>query len=49
MKAEDQYIDLYEQCRDVICRHSSETMNGCRDAAFERFKANGFPTRKVER
>ena len=47
--AEKQYIELYEQCRKMIFEHSSEVMNAQRDAAFERFKANGFPTRKVER
>ena len=33
----------------MICEHSSEVMNAVRDAAYERFAANGFPTRKVER
>ena len=33
----------------MICQHSSEVMNAERDAAFERFTASGFPTRKVER
>ena len=49
MKAEQQYIDLYKQCRGMICEHSSDVMNAVRDAAFERFASNGFPTRKVER
>ena len=49
MKAEQQYIDLYKQCRGMICEHSSDVMNAERDAAFERFASNGFPTRKVER
>ena len=48
-QAEKQYIDLYKECRDMICRHSSEVMNAERDAAYERFAASGFPTRKVER
>ncbi|MBQ8046912.1 MAG: Fe-S cluster assembly protein SufD [Prevotella sp.] len=47
-KSEQQYIDLYEQCRDLICEHSSREMNACRDEAFARFKAKGFPTRKTE-
>jgi len=46
---EAQYIDLYKECRDIIFAHSSEVMNAQRDAAFERFVSNGFPTRKVER
>ena len=43
MKAEQQYIDLYKQCRGMICEHSSDVMNTERDAAFERFASNGFP------
>ncbi len=49
MNAEKQYIDLYRECRDMICQHSSELMNRERDGAFERFAASGFPSRKVER
>ena len=33
----------------MICQHSNDVMNAQRDAAFEWFKANGFPTQKVER
>ena len=44
-----QYIELYEQCREMICGHSSDVMNAVRDEAFGRFKAGGFPTKKVER
>ena len=49
VKAEKQYIELYEQCREMIFGHSSEVMNAERDAAFKRFASNGFPSRKVER
>ena len=49
MQAEKQYIDLYEQEREMIFRHSSDVMNGVRDAAFEDFKRLGFPSKKVER
>ena len=49
MGSEQQYIDLYKQCRGMICEHSSEVMNAVRGAAFERFASSGFPTRKVER
>ena len=49
MGSEQQYIDLYKQCRGMICEHSSDVMNAVRDAAFERFASSGFPTRKVER
>ena len=47
--SEQQYIDLYRECRQMIFDHSSSLMNAQRDAAFERFAAAGFPTRKVER
>ena len=47
--SEQQYIELYEQARQMIREHSSEVMNAVRDEAYERFAANGFPTRKVER
>ena len=47
--AEAQYIDLFQQCRQMICDHSSPVMNAVRDEAFERFKALGFPSKKVER
>ena len=49
MNSEQQYIELYEQARGMICQHSSDVMNAVRDAAFERFRTVGFPTRKVER
>ena len=49
MNSEQQYIDLYEQCRTMICEHSSDVMNAVRDEAFERFKTLGFPSKKVER
>ena len=49
MNSEQQYIELYEQYRDLICRHSADVMNVVRDEAFEHFKAQGFPSKKVER
>ena len=49
MNSEQQYIELYEQYRDLICRHSADVMNVERDDAFEHFKAQGFPSKKVER
>ena len=27
MKAEQQYIDLFAQCEDLVCRHSTPVMN----------------------
>ena len=49
MSSEQQYIDLYEQARQMIFSHAPESMNAVRDKAFEDFKAQGFPSRKVER
>ena len=49
MGSEQQYIDLYKQCRTMIHEHSSDVMNAVRDEAFERFASSGFPSRKVER
>ena len=49
MASEQQYIELYEQARQMIFDHSSDVMNSVRDEAFGRFKAQGFPTKKVER
>ena len=48
MNSEQQYIDLYEQCRDMICSHSATPMNAVRDEAFEAFRSKGFPTKKTE-
>jgi len=49
MRSEQQYIELYTQARQMIFDHASEAMNAVRDEAFEAFKAQGFPSRKVER
>lgn len=48
-KSEAQYIELFEQAHQMICQHSSDVMNAERNAAFEKFKASGFPSQKVER
>ena len=45
----NQYTDIYKECRDMLCQHSTEVMNAVRDQAFSDFQAQGFPTRKVER
>ena len=47
--SEQQYIDLYEQARQVIFDHAPEAMNAVRDKAFEDFRRQGFPSKKVER
>lgn len=49
MNSSNQYVDLYEQARDMIFRHSTQPMNAVRDAAFEDFKRLGLPNRKVEK
>jgi len=49
MNSEQQYIDLFQQCRQMICDHSSAVLNAQREKAFERFVSKGFPTKKVER
>ena len=49
MNSEQQYIDLYKQCRTMIHEHSSDVMNAVRDEAFERFCKQKFPSKKVER
>ena len=49
MGNEQQYIELYEQARQVIFDHAAEPMNAVREEAFREFSASGFPTRKVER
>ena len=47
--SEQQYIDLYAQARQIIFDHVPEAMNVVRDQAFEDFRKQGFPSKKVER
>lgn len=47
--AEKQYIDLYTEASEAIKSHSAEVMNAVRDRAFDDFRRQGFPSRKVER
>ena len=49
MNSENQYIELYKQARQVIFDHAPEAMNAVRDQAFEDFRKQGFPSKKVER
>ena len=49
MNSEQQYIDLYQQAREMIFSHAPEAMNAVRDEAFEDFCRQGFPSKKVER
>lgn len=48
MKSAQQYIDLFNEYRDTLCKHSSPLMNSCRDEAFTLFCQQGFPTRSTE-
>ncbi|MBR1465522.1 MAG: Fe-S cluster assembly protein SufD [Bacteroidaceae bacterium] len=47
--SEQQYIEFYSECRDMIMSKSTAVMNNERDKAFELFKQYGFPSQKVER
>lgn len=49
MNSEQQYIELYEQAREMILSHAPEAMNAVRDEAYEDFRRQGFPSKKVER
>ena len=49
MASEQQYIELYQQAREMIFSHAPEAMNAVRDQAFEDFRQQGFPSKKVER
>ena len=49
MNSEQQYIELYQQAREMIFSHAPEAMNAVRDEAFENFRRQGFPSKKVER
>jgi Fe-S cluster assembly protein SufD len=49
MSSEIQYINLYTAQAAAIKSHSSAPMNAIRDKAFDDFKSQSFPTRKVER
>lgn len=46
--AEADYIDLYEQHHESIKKHSAPVLNARRDQAFEKFRASGFPTSRLE-
>ncbi len=49
MNPEKQYIDLYEECRDMIAGHSVALLNAPREQAFRDFQQLGFPTQRQER
>ena len=49
MNSEQQYMDIFTGCREILDSHSAGAMNALRDKAFEDFTRQGFPTQKVER
>ena len=49
MSVEKQYIDFYREVSGMISSRSCPVMNAAREAAFQTFCAQGFPSRKVER
>jgi len=49
MSSEKQYTELYSKAEGIIKGHAAGVLNDVRDKAFEDFKRQGFPTRKVER
>lgn len=49
MSSELQYIEIFDEARQMLDRHSAPALNALRDEAFEDFKRLGFPTQKVER
>ncbi|MCI7782930.1 MAG: Fe-S cluster assembly protein SufD, partial [Parabacteroides sp.] len=48
MNAEKQYIDLFAQCEDLVCRNSAPALNALRAAALVNFERMGFPSTKSE-
>ena len=45
----NQYIELYDKCRQMTREHSADVMNAVRDKAYDDFKRLGIPTKKLER
>lgn len=48
MKAEQQYLDLFAKCEDMVCRNSAPVMNAMRAGALADFERLGFPSTKGE-
>ena len=49
MRAEQQYLDLFDKERDTLFRHSCDTLNARRDTARRDLDRHGLPTRHDER
>lgn len=43
VKAEQQYIDLFTQYEEMVCKHSTPVMNALRAEALADFTRSGFP------
>ena len=48
MEATRQYIDFYDEVRDVIAARSCREMNDEREKALQTFASQGFPSKKAE-
>lgn len=48
MKAKQQYINLFTQYKEMVCKHSTPVMNALREEALENFIRVGFPEYKSE-
>lgn len=49
MGSEQQYIELFQQCRQMLAKGSCAILDALRDEAFADFQKLGFPGRKSER
>ena len=49
MRAEQQYLELFDKERDTLFRHSCDILNDAREDARRHFDDKGFPTRRDER
>ncbi|MCL2597251.1 MAG: Fe-S cluster assembly protein SufD [Paludibacter sp.] len=49
MQKELQYINLFNETRDIICQNSSSLLNNIRQAEFEKFCCTGFPDNSDEK
>lgn len=48
-KSAQQYAELYDECKELICQNAPEIMNSIRDEAAKHFNCIGLPSKKVER
>lgn len=48
VNSEKQYIELFQETKEMICSHSAKALNNCREKAFDDFCRLGFPDKKNE-